>query len=430
MAAGVSALLMPLTSAAPAQAAVPNCIQDYYNEDTSWAMACSYPEVGIKGAMGTWRNIPIGFESSIPSGTNVNVDNQMEVIPDVTKDSHSIVLGLAADWLSSAPGIPGSARYQPHWTQQSPNGGVMHAITQGRNPSVADNSNHTYMALLQPVGNEWDVLYDFNLVGTTDRMAASPRSANSRIDIGLGVRSPEHVSVPNIANRMQYMPLTTGVWQRTPTDKVSNFILGMNACGPTMPGPWCFATRLTGGTEFTQWSVAKPGATTPAPAPAPVALRSAQSAPAIGGRGRFFNGVDQQALAQCLADGSDCLATVPGLTECLRTVRQCNQAALNRSTPHASPTVKPRKEDLAGRAATLFDVPEGTVRVTDATPSPMSLSAGREDTSAVVPQVTVESSAPTRGLDTRGRTFEGFRATYSAASGELVSACWGDACHH
>ncbi|MEU9030719.1 hypothetical protein AB0D46_25005 [Streptomyces sp. NPDC048383] len=427
----MSALLLPLTSAAPAQAATPNCIEDYYNPDTSWAMACSYPEEGIKGAMGTWRNVPIGFGGSIPSGTNVNVDNQMEVIPDVTKDSHSIILGLSADWLAAGPGIPGSARYQPHWTQQSPQGGATHVITQGRNPSAADNSNHTYMALLQPVGNEWDVLYDFNLVGTTDRMGASPRSTTSRIDIGLGVRGPEHVTVPNIANRMQYMPLTTGAWKRTSMAKVSSFSLGLNACGPTMPGPWCFATRLTGGTEFTQWSVAKPGATTPAPtpAPAPSALRGGQAAPAGGDRARFFNGVDQQALGKCLAEDGDCLSTVPGLTKCLQTVRQCNQAALDPSgTPQPTHTPAPRKEDFKNRAATLFAVPQATVRVKQATPSPSALSAGRELMSTTVPVVTVESSAPTKGLDKRGLTFEGFRATYSATTGELLSACWGEAC--
>ncbi|MFD3940619.1 hypothetical protein ACFWSF_38140 [Streptomyces sp. NPDC058611] len=214
MAVGVSALLLPLTSAAPAQAAAPKCIEDYYNPDTAWAMACSYPGEGIKGAMGTWRNVPIRFGGSIPSGTNVNVDNQMEVIPDVRKDLNSIILGLSADWLSSGPGIPGSARYRPQWTQQSPRGGATHVITQGRNPSVADNANHTYMVLMQPTGGEWDVLYDFNLVGTTERLGVSPQSASSRIDIGLGVRGPEHVTVPNIANRMQYIPLTTGTWKR------------------------------------------------------------------------------------------------------------------------------------------------------------------------------------------------------------------------
>ncbi|MFD3938142.1 hypothetical protein ACFWSF_26355 [Streptomyces sp. NPDC058611] len=209
--------------------------------------------------------------------------------------------------------------------------------------------------------------------------------------------------------------------------KVSKFILGMNACGQTVPGPWCFATRISGGTEFTQWSVAKPGAPTPAPAPA--AFFGGQAAPPSGLQDRFFNGVDQEALGKCLAEDGDCLGTVPGLATCLQTVRQCNQAALDRSgTPQPAHIPALREEDFKVRAATLFGVAEGTVRVTDSSSSPVAQAAGRSPRSTPAPEVTAESSAPTKGLDKRGLTFEGFRATYSTSTGELVSACWGEAC--
>ncbi|KOY50165.1 hypothetical protein ADK59_38420 [Streptomyces sp. XY332] len=39
--------------------------------------------------------------------------------------------------------------------------------------------------------------------------------------------------------------------------------------------------------------------------------------------------------------------------------------------------------------------------------------------------VTVESSAPNHGLEQRGLTFQGFRAAYSATTGQLLDACWG-----
>ncbi|MFG2997019.1 hypothetical protein [Streptomyces sp. NPDC048340] len=42
--------------------------------------------------------------------------------------------------------------------------------------------------------------------------------------------------------------------------------------------------------------------------------------------------------------------------------------------------------------------------------------------------VTVESSAPNHGLEQRGLTFGGFRATYSASTGQLLDACWGQMC--
>ncbi|MEU3724314.1 hypothetical protein [Streptomyces sp. NPDC031705] len=153
----------------------------------------------------------------------------------------------------------------------------------------------------------------------------------------------------------------------------------------------------------------------------------------------MFNGADQGALARCMAeDPGTCLTAVPGLAECVRTAKQCNAAALTptASRPTYAPSARytepspPSPVNIRGRAAGAFGVPEQDVHVSTGSSGNTSgkrvPSAGPQLEAGAV--WTVESQAMTKGLSARGTAVHGFRATYSAASGQLLDACWGQMC--
>lgn len=88
--------------------------------------------------------------------------------------------------------------------------------------------------------------------------------------------------------------------------------------------------------------------------------------------------------------------------------------------------------DIGAHAAESFGVAQSALRVTTETRAPGAPATfGLSSQSPVAGDtnvVTVESSAPNHGLEQRGLTFQGFRATYSAGTGRLLDACWGQLC--
>ncbi|MFG2310079.1 hypothetical protein ACGFS9_15605 [Streptomyces sp. NPDC048566] len=112
------------------------------------------------------------------------------------------------------------------------------------------------MTVRQASGDQWDVLYDFNKVGSTTKQLNVIGGNTSRIDIGLEVTGPKYVDVPSFANRLQFM---TGnkVWQQVATANVAKSVT-LPACSTSHKPPTCFTTKLTDNSKFTQWSVSKP----------------------------------------------------------------------------------------------------------------------------------------------------------------------------
>ncbi|MFB7260731.1 hypothetical protein ACFCXH_01000 [Streptomyces nojiriensis] len=432
-----SAVALPLTAASPAGASAPDhsCNTVYQARIFFWAMTCAQPGQPVIGAFGTWRNVPITFESGSAAG-EAEVSNFVRMVPntDQTDGANggdmfgpSIDVGLHAEKTG-----PSTIAYGPRWTELGKRGGVTKAITAGSNPTVADNVNHTYMTIRQASGDQWDVLYDFNVVGSTTDQLKIPRGNPNRIDIGLEVRGPQHVTVPPIANRMQFMA-ENKAWARAATADVTQ-LTTMGICGKSMgipndptavyKAPYCFEARLTDATTHTQWTVSKPG---PAAGPTPSAPARATGT---------FNGVDQKALSKCLAtDPESCLNTVPGLAACVQSVKVCNAAALQ--SPQHSPARTGGKAEepanIADRAARSFGVdPDALHVVAGSRPTSEKRLLGpaaQPSAAADMSVVTVESAAPTHGLEHRGLTFQGFRATYSTETGQLLDACWGQMCN-
>ncbi|WP_244190699.1 hypothetical protein [Streptomyces caeruleatus] len=391
-------------------------------------MTCSQPGEPMIGGFATWRNIPIAFDQVDTGSATVQAANYLRVSPNTSSSplAPNIEIGLYAEKTGKT-----THTYGPRWSELTTSGGRTTAIKAGVNPTKPDKRNHTYMTVRQGSGNQWDVLYDFNKVGSTTKQLKVLGGNTNRIDVGLEVTGPKYINVPSIANRMQFM---TGnkAWQQVATANVAKSVT-LPVCSTTHKPPSCFTTKLTDNSKFTQWTVSKPRRQTAAvtsPAAAPAAPAHPRDA-AAAGLPATFNGVDQQALQACLENDPDsCLTTVPGLSECVVTLRICNAAALpsGGASEDAAAGADVSAADVRARAAAAFDVPGDAVAVEPpASPAALKTRANAADGSGDAAW-TVTSTRSTPGLQRADRRFEGFTARYSAYTGALLEACWGDLC--
>ncbi|WP_435217673.1 hypothetical protein [Streptomyces sp. bgisy034] len=436
LSAAIAAVVLPLTTASPAAASPPttSCQIEHEASIIFWGVACTQPGEPVIGAFATWRNVPITFTSGSTGDTTVSAANYLTMTPNTEGGffANNIQVGLYAEKTGAS-----TSTYGPRWTELGDSGGRTESITAGTNPSTPDGTNHTYMVLRQDNTDQWDVLYDFNWVGTTTDQLAVPQGNANRIDIGLEVMGPQYLTVPQIANRVQYLA-ENKTWYRAATANTAQ-VASLGLCGQGSTAPYCFDMQLTDNTTFTQLAVAKPGPATLQAADVSADIKqdvpsgqspSAGTAPTV--TRATYNGVDQTALAACMAqDPASCLTTVPGLAQCIQTVQQCNAAALatkdtDAARAPASNASGASREQILEQAAASFDVPAQALDITSADSAATSLSAtGPGSTDAVW---TVESSSSTHGLEQRGRLFHGFQATYSAVTGRLLNACWGTMC--
>ncbi|MEW1660603.1 hypothetical protein [Streptomyces sp. NPDC093707] len=386
-----------------------------------WAMTCSQPGEPMIGGFATWRNEPITFDKIDTPGTTVQVANYMRVSPNTEASpiGPTIEVGLYTEKTGKA-----TSNYGPRWSELSTQGGVTKAITAGVNPTKADRRNHTYMVVRQEHGDQWDILYDFNKVGSTGHQLKVPRGNPNRIDLGLEVMGPQYIHVPDIASRMQFMS-ENKAWHQVASANTAK-VISLGTCSAAKKPPYCFNAKMTGGTSFTQWTTGKPRkAAIAAPSLAAGFPRRFELSRQHPGQPEVFNGVNQPALQQCLLDNPDeCLATVPGLAECVTGARLCNaEGALpsNSEDPEQSGAIS--SESIREQAAKSFAVAPDKLTVTSP-PQRTAFAAGTAD-----PNVwTATSPEPTPGPDRHGTKFSGFRASYSAATGQLIEACWGQTC--
>jgi hypothetical protein len=369
------------------------------------------------GGFATWRNVPISFDQVDTASETVQVANYMRVTPntEATPAAENIEVGLYAEKTGKT-----TQSYGPRWWELTTSGGQVYAIQAGVNPTVADGRNHTYMTVRQDGGDQWFVLYDFNMVGVTSHQLLVPRGNPNRIDVGLEVVGPKYSNVPAIADRMQFMD-ENKTWRRVARANTATSVT-LPVCSTTYKPPNCFTTKLTDSTSFTEWNVSKPRSTAATTQIGPASVSSSvRDVPAV------FNGVDQHALKTCMEkDPENCLTTVPGLASCVMTREACNADALLATS---APTAQRRSEtsvsaaQIRSQAAAAFGVATSDVSVVKPPTSAASLDASSRETAW-----TVTSTRPTHGLRPRDdREFDGFQAAYSA-QGDLLKACWGDLC--
>ncbi|MFE3942569.1 hypothetical protein ACFXPV_11960 [Streptomyces sp. NPDC059118] len=373
-------------------------------------MTCSEPGEPMFGGFATWRNVPVTFDQVDTSNTTVTFSNYLRLTPNTEASpfENNIEVGLYAEKTGKT-----TQTYGPRWTEFGNSGGKTKAITAGVNPSVPDGRNHTYMLIRKSSGDQWDVLYDFNTVGsTTDQLEVIPGSTN-RIDTGMELLGHQYTEVPEIANRMQFMD-GNNTWRQVATQNTAT-IVTLPSCSTANKPPNCLNTKLADATSFSQWTVSKPRTTTTL---APLSTNEPGASPEANG---IYRGVDQAKLRACLEGQPDrCLKDVPGLAECVRNHRVCNvSASASEPATMRRGMGEAKAESVRQRAASAFGVPVESVEVTTAIGG-SSLSAEGV--------WSVESTHSTPGLRDTGKLFNGFHASYSAQSGELLEACWGDMC--
>lgn len=202
---------------------------------------------------------------------------------------------------------------------------------------------------------------------------------------------------------------------------------------PNTP-PWCYvptvATRAVTGnpTEIDYFQVAKPSS-----------LQSSDSRAAPGfpvaPTSTVYNGVDQQALASCLAtDASRCLQTVPGLAACVQEHSTCNVTAPViglrttgvKATADSVRTSATRALGLSGNRSA-----GDTARVAVSTADDLARAANialigvaASDRVLVVTGKETVNRLHDRSLDAH----HGYRLVYHETTGVLLDACLGSAC--
>ncbi|MFF8912838.1 hypothetical protein ACF08M_05790 [Streptomyces sp. NPDC015032] len=401
-----------MTCTTPAQAAAPQsaCELMYSGNIETYAMTCSEPGEPMFGGFATWRNIPVKFDQVDTQNKTVTFSNYLRLTPNTEASpfENNIEVGLYAEKTGKT-----TQTYGPRWTELGNSGGKTKAITAGVNPSVPDGRNHTYMLMRKSSGDQWDVLYDFNTVGsTTDQLKVIPGSTN-RIDTGMELLGHQYTDVPEIANRMQFMD-GNNTWRQVATKNTAT-IVTLPACSTTNKPPNCLNTKLADATSFSQWTVSKPRTAITS------TLQNRKILGMLPTLGDTHNGVDQSKLQACMENEPDrCLDDVPGLAECVRTHRVCNTSGLTSEPAIAlKGAAEAGSESIRQRAASAFNVATADIEIT----------AAVEGSSGEGEKVwDVQSTHSTPGLRDTGKLFKGFHATYSAKSGEFLEACWGDMC--
>ncbi|MFF6907580.1 hypothetical protein ACFY9Q_16710 [Streptomyces sp. NPDC012389] len=409
----ISIVFALAAAATPAAAAPPKsaCELTYAGNIATYAMTCSEPGEPMFGGFATWRNIPIKFDQVDTSNTTVKFSNFLRLTPNTAASpfENNIEIGLYAEKTGKT-----TQSYGPSWTEFGNSGGKTKAIKAGVNPSTPDGRNHTYMLLRKPSGDQWDVLYDYNTVGTTtDQIKVIPGATN-RIDIGMELLGQQYANVPVIADRMQFLD-GNNTWRQIATKNTAK-VVTLPACSTTNKPPKCINAKLTDATTFSEWTISKPRTATSS-----IAREHTEDA-ARGNKTVIYNGVDQQKLHSCMAnDPNNCLRDVPGLLECVNTYSDCNTESITAESANigqAAPEAD--AQSIRQRAAAAFRVDATNVNIVKTT-SPDG--AGHSGSIWEV-----HSNQTTPGLAVSHKKFKGFTAKYSALTGDFLEACWGAMC--
>ncbi|WP_165945604.1 RICIN domain-containing protein [Micromonospora sp. KC606] len=392
------------------------------------------------GVMGAWRQHPMRLSEAGSTTPDANtLSNQINWNP-VTSTGDEIGYDyVEMGWRGDHRASTSATTHSAYWLETGLSNGWMvqeyHAIDEV-DSTLDDSSMHTWMSLGNSDG-EWDMFYDFNPVGTT-RLATGGHTRD--LQYGLMGQYDENTALDTaFEDRVQILG-SEGLWRRPRVTEVAAF--PANICGQPDPltltlkkphtPPHCFTTSLvtrpssTGGSaEVDRFVVGKPGvdslALTSSVPPAP--------ARPVGG---VHNGVDQRALAACLAaDATQCLTTVPGLAECVQARKVCNTtrrttAAAKHGTPVTADVARQRARAAVGDRKAAAGVNTTTLTAADVTRRSgtiLNTVNGAEKVHVVT------SDNPATGLSRQtDRSYAGYTMVYQAKTGRLLYACLGHSC--
>jgi hypothetical protein len=395
----------------------------------------------VTGVMGAWRQQPMRLNEAGSGVPEVNdLSNQINWDPVTSAGNNAKLSFVEMGWQGDYRASDNATTYSAYWQESGVSNGwpvaEYHAIDTV-DSTLPDGTMHTWMSLGSS-DDQWDMFYDFNPVGTT-RLATGSYARD--LEYGLLHSSAANTALDTaFEDRVQIFG-SAGLWRRPRLTEVA--ALPANICGqpdpqtltfkePNSP-PHCFTTSLvtrppssgSATAEVDRFVVGKPGADSPA------LTRSVSPAPALPASG-VHNGVDQRALAACLAaDATRCLATVPGLAECVQARKVCNTtrrtaATAKHGTPATADGVRQAARAAVGDRRAAAGVNTTTMTAADVTRRTgmiLKIVDGAEKVHVVT------SDNPASGLNRQAdRSYAGYTMLYQAKTGRLLYACLGHSC--
>ncbi|MDM4723161.1 RICIN domain-containing protein [Micromonospora sp. WMMA1363] len=398
-------------------------------EEGPHTVLCLRPTERIKGLIGTWKHQPVQFTG--PDYNRLSNFMLWKTSRDSGEDTASEYFEMG--WQADYDDLTASTTHTAYWVESSDKSYEWHSLATEPGGDAANGMTHTYMTLANDEG-QWDIFFDFNVVGTTT--AAEGGRANY-IENGIySYFDGQIVLATGFQNRPQIMT-TNEVFRRIYVGESGIFANAACHAPPNDPSyggiaepPECYqhtlATRQGNNVlEVDHFTIEKPQGTTLAlPDPAPRQV----------GEG-FVNGVDQAALADCLqsqAAGASCLRTVPGLAECVAARAICNglDAGDRRQRDHVE---RPKRvQDLVDRllaGSTGEDL--APARAANIRAGAYTAATGKAIHGVRADDTILVLSGDDRVKDRRasdGKLYSGYRAAFRADTGGLLHVCLGDTC--
>ncbi|MEV0131773.1 hypothetical protein AB0H83_25340 [Dactylosporangium sp. NPDC050688] len=392
------------------------------------------------GAFGTWQNVEVDYTPEAGSLPNT-VENFLEVSSRDAQNSDTQVDGVEYGLHSSYNADEGIEEYFPYWLEWGEDTEEYHALS-GVGGGTPNTRLHSYMVLSNGNG-EWDLLYDFNTVGTTRLQEGAQLTQ---------IYATTAVVYPNTFTLLQ--PFENRVQVLDGNDQWRKPYLGETSrsepktCGalPHMNDPlweelnlppWCVTTSQgtvqvpNFPTQVDYFRVDKRNTTTARAAGPAGTPRTVDPA------ARVANDVDQAALQACLdKDPYGCLTTVPGLRACVAKRLACNAGTVPDAVGGRTKRISAQqalsmagqrtKARLGDRSASLLTDAKVRTVSTDGLPQPLTRHLGPA-AGRTVHLVTGEGTVP--GLrNTGSRQYTGYTFVYDAGTGALIYSCLGRNC--
>lgn len=395
---------------------------------------CAGEDSPVSGVMVSFRQQPVSFNgppADPQTGGYNSFSNQVNWDPLDGSGGNAGYDYEEMGWQAAYASATGTTSHTAYWLEDGEATEEYWSIDQPGS-KVADGLLHTWMSLGNGAG-QWDMLYDFNPVGTT-HLATGGRTR--ALQTGLMSYYPQYTALATpFENRVQVQD--NGAWRRPRLVNVSGF--PANVCGrpdprsilfgePSAP-PYCYTMQAaarasnlpSSPTELDRLVLGKPAAGS---------LALGLAAPQRTASRDEYNGVDQRKLAACLADDAGrCLETVPGLAACVAARKVCNVttgAAVASVAPARPVTADAARHDAGRRLRTAGDARTATVTVAEFR-SRAGVALAAADGTARVHVVTGGGTVPGLGRD-RGRIYRGYTMVYAAATGDLLYGCLGRDC--
>ncbi|RSM38349.1 hypothetical protein DMB66_59065, partial [Actinoplanes sp. ATCC 53533] len=390
------------------------------------------------GAFGTWRNVGISFGADAATLPNT-VNNFLEVSSRNGQNGDDAADGVEFGLHASYNADEGVQEYFPYWVEWGQGTEEYHGLS-GVGGGDANGRVHSYIVLANDSG-EWDILYDFNTVGTT-QLQEGAQLSHTYANMSAVYPNTFTLAEP-FENRVRVID-GNQQWRRPYLGETSRS--EPKSCGalPTDVdplwdefnlAPWCMTTSQ--GTvsvpdlplQVDYLRIGKPNAGAAKIASRADPRRVDPAAPSV-------NGVDQKSLQQCLdADPYQCLGSVRGLRECVSKRAICN-AGLEPADPAKDITAKqaasaarqliaPRTKPRAAAAE-----PAMSVRTSPVARLPQPLRGQIDAPGSAEREVHVVTGDGTvDGLSTdQPDRYAGFTMVYDSQTGVLLYACLGKRC--